>query len=285
MIDPVRKNDALADASSAWPRSILICHAEDAFDREGLSRWLSSYTELVGIIVIHEKSRSLIKRSRREIERSGLFRFLLDVVPFRIFYRLTMSARDRRWLETAVRKMKVAYPELREDLPMLHVSSPNSAQAKEFIEELKPDIMIARCKFILRKKIFSIPTHGTFVLHPGICPEYRNAHGCFWAMANGQLDKVGMTLLQIDSGVDTGPIYGHYYCDFDIAAESHIALQYRVVLENLDVLADKITEMAAGRATPVDVSGRASGVWGQPWLSRYFAARMKRVSSMPSESS
>ena len=47
-------------------------------------------------------------------------------------------------------------------------------------------------------------------MHPGICPEYRNAHGCFWALANRDLNKVGMTLLRIDKGVDTGPTFGYY---------------------------------------------------------------------------
>jgi len=35
-------------------------------------------------------------------------------------------------------------------------------------------------------------------MHPGICPEYRNSHGCFWALANDDPERVGVTLLQID---------------------------------------------------------------------------------------
>ena len=54
----------------------------------------------------------------------------------------------------------------------------------QLLKELAPDLMIARCKTLLKENVFSIPTHGTFVMHPGICPEYRNAHGCFWAIAN-----------------------------------------------------------------------------------------------------
>ncbi len=56
-----------------------------------------------------------------------------------------------------------------------------------FIERLRPDIAIARCKVILKRAIFEVPRAGTFVLHPGICPEYRNAHGCFWALARRDL--------------------------------------------------------------------------------------------------
>jgi methionyl-tRNA formyltransferase len=108
-------------------------------------------------------------------------------------------------------------------------------------------------------------------MHPGICPEYRNAHGCFWALARNDPGRVGMTLLRIDAGIDTGPVYGYYRCAFDSARDSHIVIQNRVVLDNLDALAARLREVAAGRARPLDTSGRASAEWGQPWLSAYRA--------------
>ena len=77
---------------------------------------------------------------------------------------------------------------------------------------------------------------GTFVLHPGICPEYRNAHGCFWALANRDLDRVGMTLLRVDAGIDTGPVYLHGTCDYDEVRDSHIVIQHRAVVDNLDAI-------------------------------------------------
>lgn len=115
-------------------------------------------------------------------------------------------------------------------------------------------------------------------MHPGICPEYRNAHGCFWALANGDRDRVGMTLLRIEKGVDTGPPFGYYSYPFDEARESHIVIQYRVVLENLDVLRQKFLEIFDVAAAPVNISGRKSAAWGQPWMSKYlrWKARARR---------
>jgi methionyl-tRNA formyltransferase len=85
-------------------------------------------------------------------------------------------------------------------------------------------------------------------MHPGICPEYRNAHGCFWALANGDSARVGMTLLKIDKGVDTGPVYGHYTYPYDERHESHVVIQHRVVFENLEALREKLEHIAAGDA-------------------------------------
>src|SRR5258708_4874260 len=108
-------------------------------------------------------------------------------------------------------------------------------------------------------------------MHPGICPEYRNAHGCFWALARRDLDNVGMTLLRIDKGVDTGPVFGYYRYAFDERTESHVLIQLRTVFENLDVLAEKLIEIAQGTAVPFDTRGRTSAAWGQPWLTRYLS--------------
>ena len=127
--------------------------------------------------------------------------------------------------------------------------------------------------------MFQVPSHGTYVLHPGVCPEYRNAHGCFWALASGDLERVGLTLLRIDAGVDTGPIYGYFTYRFDERQESHVRIQQRVLTENLDAIRDRLLEAVAGRAERIDTSGRTSAVWGQPWMTAFarwkWAARRR----------
>ena len=107
-------------------------------------------------------------------------------------------------------------------------------------------------------------------MHPGICPHYRNAHGCFWALANNDRANVGMTLLKIDAGIDTGPVYGFYRCEFDETNESHHVIQHKVVFENLDALQQKLVQINRSEATPIDTRGLPSGEWGQPWLSAYL---------------
>jgi methionyl-tRNA formyltransferase len=156
-------------------------------------------------------------------------------------------------------------------VPRLVVSRPNSDEARDFLAALRPDLAIARCKVILKRDIFEIPRVGTFVLHPGICPEYRNAHGCFWALANRDLARVGMTLLRVDPGVDTGPVYLHATCDVDEVGESHTVIQYRAVFENLDAIGAVLLALCRGDdVRPVSTAGRTSATWGQPRLSSYL---------------
>jgi formyl transferase-like protein len=255
-------------------KTLLICHAGDRLNETGLARWLGSFSELAGIVVIHETNHRMWKRIRREIKRVGLTRFP-DVLAFRLYYRLVHAARDQRWEQQRLREICAAYPSLSSSLPVLDTASPNSKEALEFIANAQPDIMIARCKTLLKESVFTIPSRGTFVMHPGICPEYRNAHGCFWALANGDIERVGMTLLRIDKGVDTGAVYGYYSCSFDAVKDSHAVIQHRVVFDNLRELRKKFEDIYRGKAVTIDTTGRASATWGQPWLSRYLLWKWK----------
>lgn len=255
-------------------RTVLICHADDVLNREGLARWLASFSDLSGVLVLKETKKRLWRRVRREVKRVGAIRFL-DVLAFRLYYRLLVAGRDRAWEARKLAELCQWYPALGADTKVLETHSPNAPEAEAFIRGCAPDLMIARCKTLLKESVFGIPKKGTYVMHPGICPEYRNAHGCFWALAQKDRANVGMTLLRIDRGVDTGPVYGYYRCEFNEAVESHVVIQHRVVFENLAPLREKLLELANGGAGRLETSGRPSREWGQPWLTAHLALRAR----------
>jgi hypothetical protein len=251
-------------------KTLLICHDGAPLDQVVLARWLNSFSTLAGIVVIQEPSNRMWRRVKREVKRIGIVRFL-DVLAFRIYYRIFLAGKDRRWEQQELQQKCAVYADIPSNTPILKTPSPNTQEAEKFIRSLNPDIVVARCKVLLKESVFSIPAKGTLVMHPGICPEYRNAHGCFWALASRDLNNVGMTLLRIDKGIDTGPTFGYYTYPYDEVHESHIVIQHRVVLENLDALRGKYLEIFNGSAIPLDTSGRPSGEWGQPWLTKYLA--------------
>ena len=236
---------------------------------------------LAGLLIIRDRSRRRWQAARRELKRVGALG-LLDVMAFRAYARLTHGADDSRWEDAAIKELVGRYPADLSDVPRLTVSSPNSAEAKAFLQRLQPDLVIARCKVLLRQDVFEIPRAGTFVLHPGICPEYRNAHGCFWALANRDLTRVGMTLLRADSGIDTGPVYLHGTCDYDERRESHIVIQQRAVVENLDAIGRTLVAVARGEDVPqVNTAGRRSAAWGQPRLTSYLRWKLAANAGRP----
>jgi hypothetical protein len=260
-------------------RTLLICHQGAPLHEEGIARWLAAGSTLAGVLVIAEGPGALLRRARRQVRRVGLLRFF-DVVAFRAYYRAVLRRGDAAFEAELLESLRARFPAISEDVPRLVVASPNSAEAESFIRRCAPDVTLALCKNLLRPAIFGIPSHGTYVLHPGICPEYRNAHGCFWALAERDLENVGMTLLRIDEGIDTGPVYGYFRCAFDEVRESHLRIQHRMTFDNLDDIMRTLQSIADGRARRIDTTGRHSATWGQPWLSRYLrwkvAARRRR---------
>ena len=95
---------------------------------------------------------------------------------------------------------------------------------------------------------------GHSSMHPGICPEYRNSHGCFWALARRDLDHVGATLLQIDEGSDTGPVYA-YYTTITMRNRSRMSSS-RPGSSTTTSRASSTTSRRSSSLMPVDVSGR-----------------------------
>src|SRR5262249_16270950 len=119
-------------------RTLLICHSGESLNQVGLARWLASFSELAGIVVIQETRQRLLQRIRRGIRRVGLTRFL-DVMAFGGYYRLRIAWRDRQWEQERLSKICERYAGLKPSMPILQTSSPNSREAAEFIRTSCPD--------------------------------------------------------------------------------------------------------------------------------------------------
>ena len=267
-------------AVPSGPRAVLICHKGSTLDIEGLRRWLASFSDVAGMVVLEEPPGRTWQRIRAQVRRAGVLR-MADVLALRVWYALSHRRHDSRFEREAVAGLKTRFGDAHRPVAVLHTRSVNSPETVAFLQSCRPDFVVARCKTLIKPEVYGIPPAGTWVLHPGVCPEYRNAHGCFWALAERDLERVGLTLLRIDEGVDTGPIYGYFTYPFDERTESHVRIQWRVLLENLDAIRDRLLAAISGAAAPVDVSGRRSATWGQPWLTAYW--RWKRASGRARE--
>src|SRR5579883_434669 len=90
-------------------RTLLICHEDEVLNRVGMARWLASFSDLTGVVVIREESSRMRARIKREIKRIGLLRFL-DVLAFRLYYKLKLAAGDRDKEEMLLGELEARYP-------------------------------------------------------------------------------------------------------------------------------------------------------------------------------
>jgi len=250
-------------------KTILMCHENDYFDKEIVARWLASFSDLAGIVLINEHPDFKKKRYKYEYKRSGFIGFV-DIILYKIFHRIFLRKNENIQKSQIINRCLEQFPLELKDQPIFNTVNPKDKETQKFISEIAPDIMIVRAKMILTPNIFEIPRVGTFVLHPGICPQYRNAHGCYWAIANKDYDNVGVTLLKIDRGIDTGPIYGFFRYKYNSKTESHNVIQTKVVSENFDSIKNKLIEINKNEAEILSTKGLPSNVYGQPKLSSYI---------------
>lgn len=101
--------------------------------------------------------------------------------------------------------VKVAAEEL--GLPVLQTNSLRDPDIRKRIIDEQPDlIVVAAFGMILGKWILELPTHGCVNLHASLLPKYRGANPIAAAIAMGERET-GVTLMQMDRGLDTGPMY------------------------------------------------------------------------------
>ena len=89
------------------------------------------------------------------------------------------------------------------------VLQPEKIRRPESVAELKryeADVfVVAAFGQILSKEILDMPKFGCINIHASLLPKYRGSSPIQWAVINGE-EKSGVTIMQMDEGVDTGDI-------------------------------------------------------------------------------
>lgn len=115
------------------------------------------------------------------------------------------------------------------DLPLLKSNLPD-AQVGEWIAGLKPDLgIIVAYGSILKTNILEIPAKGWLNVHYSLLPKYPGASPVQQALLEGD-STTGVTVFQLDEGVDTGPILSRASVAVDPAANAGIVLEQLTVV-------------------------------------------------------
>ncbi len=103
-----------------------------------------------------------------------------------------------------------------EDVPVLQPERPSDPAFVERLRALAPDVgVVVAYGHILKPDLLALPRHGMINLHPSLLPELRGAAPVEWAILNG-LKQTGVTIMQMDEGLDSGPILLQIRHDIDL---------------------------------------------------------------------
>jgi len=138
---------------------------------------------------------------------------------------------------------------LEHDLPVFQPQSLKTDDALEELSSLNADIMIVVAYgLILPKAILDAPRLGCLNVHGSILPRWRGAAPIQRAIWAGD-QQTGVTIMQMDEGLDTGDMLHISRCPID-STETSASLYAKLAELGPDALIDTINRLANGDITP-----------------------------------
>lgn len=155
------------------------------------------------------------------------------------------AGRGNRLRGSAVKQLAQQY-----NLPVFQPSSLNKPESWQSMVNLDADIMIVVAYgLILPQAVLNLPRLGCINVHASLLPRWRGAAPIQRALWAGDKQS-GVTIIQMDSGLDTGNMLYKTACDIsphDTSATLHDKLMHI----GTTALLITLTQLAAGNRTTV----------------------------------
>lgn len=139
---------------------------------------------------------------------------------------------------------------LAHDTPVYQPKTLRSDSVVQDIRALNPElIVVVAYGRILPKEVLQIPPKGCINLHVSLLPQYRGAAPIQWSVLNGDT-QTGVTIMQLDEGLDTGDILKVEPVQID-PEETSGELFEKVTRVGANTLLACLEDIAAGRVEPI----------------------------------
>jgi methionyl-tRNA formyltransferase len=136
------------------------------------------------------------------------------------------------------------------NLPIEQPRTLRNGAEHNLLRSYQPDlIVVAAYGMILPKAILDAPAHGCVNLHASLLPRWRGASPIPYAILAGDAEA-GVTLMQMDEGLDTGPILAQR--SIPIAPdETTGTLTEKLANLGAQLARDALPDYLAGKLTPL----------------------------------
>ena len=161
-------------------------------------------------------------------------------------YTMPDKARGRGMKQSAGPVKELA---LARGIEVLQPTTLRDAAAAEQLRALRPDVLaVVAYGRILPDALLEIPKYGAINVHGSLLPKYRGAAPIQWAVLNGD-EGTGVTIMQLDEGLDTGDILMVEPVTID-PEETSGELFDRVSAVGAGTLVTALEKIEAGELTP-----------------------------------
>jgi methionyl-tRNA formyltransferase len=175
-------------------------------------------------------------------------RVLLADSYFQVAAVVTQPDRPRgRGKKTASSPVKDAA--LEAGVPVYQPEKIKSESSLDYFKRLAPDVVvIIAYGQIIPAALIAIPRLGWINLHGSLLPKYRGAAPINWAIINGE-KVTGLTTMQIDAGLDTGPMLLKYQTGIG-SDETAPELYDQLAEAGAPLMVETLKKLYRGEVTP-----------------------------------
>ena len=225
-------------------------------------------TKYSNLQVVLERPVSRLKLLKRRMSRVGVWVVVGQV--FFILYlpilRLLSRNRIRKLIFSAGLSDKKP-----SDFMVKQIDSVNSKEFIDWLSSKNPDIVVLNGTRILSQETLNSCEAIFLNTHCGITPAYRGVHGGYWALYNGDIKNVGVTVHQVDPGIDTGAIV---YQDLITTDENDTFLTYPIkqYIQGIPLMLRALADVEMGNLKSTHRDDLSSAIWQHPTLCQYLSA-------------
>ena len=134
---------------------------------------------------------------------------------------------------------------LQHDIPVYQPLNFKLQEDRDRLAQLQPDVMVVVAYgLILPQAVLDIPRYGCLNVHASLLPRWRGAAPIQRAVEAGD-DRSGVTIMQMERGLDTGPMLNTVACDIT-EEETGGSLHDKLQLIGAPALIDTLDQLTRG---------------------------------------
>jgi len=162
------------------------------------------------------------------------------------------AGRGKKLTASPVKKLAVEY-----QLPVFQPQSLKEPEQQRILSELQADIMVVVAYgLILPQAVLDAPRLGCINVHASILPRWRGAAPIQRAIEAGD-SGTGVTIMQMDAGLDTGAMLSVSRCEID-SSETSASLHQKLEQLGAPALLHTLTARGNGLAVAVEQDNQLS---------------------------
>lgn len=155
------------------------------------------------------------------------------------------AGRGRKLTASPVKALAAAH-----DIPVYQPASLKKTAEQERLKGIGADLMVvAAYGLLLPPAVLAIPPLGCINVHASLLPRWRGAAPINHALLAGD-EKTGITIMQMDAGLDTGDMLHHLECPIE-ADDTAQTLHDRLSRLGARALLETLAMMSEGRLSAV----------------------------------